>query len=736
MRKQSKLIYTDTGDINIEGWLENLTLDREIVNLHLLREASTLAKVVGEDHLTPNGESCLHQGLAMGEILADLNLDEEAIAAALVYSSVQHAALRLEDVIEHCGDQVAKLINGARQMDAVHTLHGQLTGRTPLASTIDNLRKMLLAMVDDVRVVFIKLAERLCILRNMLTVNDVEKVRIAKESMDIYAPLANRLGIGHLKWQLEDLAFRYLEPSEYLKLSQGIKERRIDREMYVDKICTELKKHLRAAEIHEFDVTGRAKHIYSIYSKMQRKNISLEEIYDAIAFRILVQTLDDCYSTLGIVHSLWEHIPKEFDDYITHPKPNGYRSIHTAVLGPDNKHIEIQIRTFAMHQEAELGVAAHWAYKEAAVASDYDQKIAWLRRVIDWQKEVADREAVSQEFYSQLFEDRLYVFTPNGDVIDLPSGATPLDFAYHIHSELGNRCRGAKVNGSIVPLTYSLRLGEKVEILVAKQGHPSRDWLNPHLGYLKTPRAKTKVLNWFRKQDHERYLIDGHVLLDKELKRLNVREISYDVISAQLNYKTKEDLFVALGRGDLRIHQVIQTAQLLKEKELSDSSRLDIPLELTKSKQDLQPTDITIEGVGNLLTHLAKCCKPVPGDSIVGYITLGRGVSIHRKDCANLLERFLLSSDRKVRVAWGSDILKRYPVDISITAYHQADLIHDVIALLADEHIPIISLNASPSHKNNTTVLFMTIEVGSVNPLSRILTRIKQLQAVIHVNRE
>ncbi len=639
MRKQSKLIYTDRGDLNIEGWLQNLALDREVNNITLLREACMLAKFAGEEHFTANGESCLHQGLAMAEILADLNLDDETIAAAIVYSSIQYADLRLEDVIEQLGTAVGKLINGTRQMDAVHALHGKLRQRTHLSTTIDNLRKMLLAMVDDVRVVFIKLAERLCILRNMIIFTGIEKNRVARESMDIYAPLANRLGIGHLKWQLEDLSFRYLEPQEYQKISRGLKESRVDRENYVEKLLFSLRKELDHAQIPKFEVTGRAKHIYSIYRKMQRKKISLQEIYDAIAFRILVPSLDDCYLALGVVHSLWHHLPKEFDDYIMHPKPNDYRSIHTAVEGPENKHIEIQIRTFDMHQEAELGVAAHWVYKEGGGVpqAGYDQKIAWLRRVMDWQKEVTKKETEDKEFYSQLFEDRIYVFTPNGDVIDLPSGATPLDFAYHIHSELGHRCRGAKVNGGIAPLTYSLKSGEKVEILTAKQGHPSRDWLNSNLGYLKTSRAKAKVLYWFRKQDHDRNLVDGHELLDKELKRLGVKDHhSYEDLAHQLKYKSKEDVFVALGRGDLRIHQVLQALQLLTDQ---SSGRLELILPEGRIKSEF-PTDILIEGVSNMLTHLAKCCKPVPGDNIVGYITLGRGVSIHRNDCPNLSRDF------------------------------------------------------------------------------------------------
>jgi GTP pyrophosphokinase len=737
MRRQSKLVYTDTGAINIEAWLHNLSLERHKSNQSLLREACLLAQVAGEEQTTPNGESCLHQGLAMAEMLADLNLDDDTLAAALVYSSVHNAGLSLEDVAEHLGIKVAKLITGAHQMDALHSLHGRLTHRAHLTSTVDNLRKMLLAIVDDVRVVFIKLAERLCILRNMLNFKEAEICRIAKETKDIYAPLANRLGIGHIKWQLEDLAFRYLQPEDYHQLSRGLKERRVDRENYVEQLISSLRTELAKSGMTGFEVTGRAKHIYSIYKKMERKRVSLDEIYDAIAFRILVPTLDDCYSALSIVHSLWQHIPKEFDDYIIHPKPNGYRSIHTAVEGPQGKFVEIQIRTFNMHKEAELGVAAHWVYKEGGAQNSYEQKIAWLRQVMSWQEEVVQSEQESQEIFSHLFEDRIYVFTPNGDVIDLPSGSTPLDFAYLIHSELGHHCRGAKVNGAIVPLTYSLRLGDNVEILTLKQGHPSRDWLNPHLGYLKTARAKAKVLNWFRKQDHDRNLAEGQALLEKELKRMGVRDLSYEALSDSLNYKSKEDMLVAIGRGDLRMHNVLLAVQTLTHGSVLDCQKVAPTLsEAAKAKMHLLPADITIEGVANLLTYLAKCCKPVPGDEIAGYVTLGRGISVHRKDCQNLLDRASLYPDRKIALSWGSKTLGRYPVDLSILAYERPNLLQDIASLLANDHISILSINVIPNRENQTTICHLTIEVDSLNPLSRLLARFSQLQGVMAVQRE
>lgn len=736
MRRQTKLVFTDTGAINIEGWLQNMALERAQGNHELLREACVLAQFASEEHAAANAEPCLQQGLAMAEILAELNLDDEALAAAIIYSCIASADLNLEDIAEHLGPEVAKLVKGTQQMDAVHTLYGKLTHRTHLASTIDNLRKMLLAMVDDVRVVLIKLAERLCILRNMLVFNDQEIQRIATETMEIYAPLANRLGIGHLKWQLEDLSFRYLKPEVYRTLSKSLKERREDRELYVNEIIAELKAHLNQAGISPIKVTGRAKHIYSIYKKMEKKRVDVEEIYDALAFRLLVPTVEECYIALGIIHSLWNHIPKEFDDYIAQPKSNGYRSIHTAIEGPEGKFIEVQIRTFDMHEEAELGVAAHWVYKEgSSKLASYDQKIACLRQVMDWQKEITETKKDNQELLSHIFNDRIYVFTPHGDVIDLPAGSTPLDFAYQIHSEIGHCCRGAKINGTMVPLTHTLHSGEKVEILTAKQGHPSRDWLNPQLGYLRTPRAKAKVLNWFRKQNFNQNLIDGHDLLEKELKRLGVRDLTYDYLASKLHYKNKDDMFAAIGRGDLRVSHILSIIGL-HEGHVELKKQAPFLPDSAKKKLQLSPTDISIEGVGNLLTYLAKCCKPVPGDPIVGYVTIGRGISIHREECVNLIEKTTLCPDRKMDVYWGKTTLQRYPVDLTIVSTDQPKLLQEITSLLANERIAILSLIANANKKEETTLVHLTVEINGLQPLSRLLAKISQLPGVRQVKRE
>lgn len=719
------------GAINFESWLQNLQNKYTIENLNLLRQAGALALVAGAEHATPNGESCLHQGLLMAEMLAELHMDSETLAAALVYSSVRYADLKLEDVTEHLGEKITKLITGTLQMDAINTLNRDHYHAHETTS-IDNIRKMLLAMVDDVSVVLIKLVERLCILRNVAIFNDARKKQVAKETMDIYAPLANRLGIGQIKWQLEDLSFRYLESEYYKKISSALNERRVDREQYIQDVISDLTHLLEEADIKNFKITGRAKHIYSIYRKMNRKKVDFNEIYDINAIRILVPSVEDCYAALSSVHTRWQHITREFDDYIAKPKANGYQSIHTAVIGPQNKTVEIQIRTFNMHELAELGVAAHWVYKEGIhKPSSYQEKIAWLRQVLDWQKEVAKTEEAKADIQAQLFDDRVYVFTPNGAVLDLPKGATPLDFAYQIHSELGHRCRGAKVNGHIVPLSYQLNTGEQIEILTIKRGQPSRDWLNPHLGYVNTTRAKAKILQWFRKQDYDKNLADGQALIEKEFKRLNLKNIDLEPIAHKLNYKNTHDLLAGLGRNDLGLNVITHALHIAPEPSITP----EIKTEISKPKSAGTLTDIDVSGVGNLLTHMALCCKPVPGDEIIGYVTRGRGISIHRKDCINIQRAEHEHDEKIVAVSWGSKIDKRYAVDLMIHANNRNDLVRDITNILTQDNIPLLSLNCVYNKNENTVNISLTVEISSLAPLSKILTRIQQLPDIFSVKR-
>ena len=726
--------YCDKDTINIHAWLDDI---RDLYNpeqVALLEKVSVFAGLTGKEHATPYGISCLSQGLAMAEILADLELDHEVIAAALLYNNALYADLSLEEITEHLGKNIASLVDGCQRMSAIHEYELSL-GHQEHHPKIDNIRRMLLAMVSDVRVVFIKLAERLCVMRNVAIFNQKKQQQIASETMSLYAPLANRLGVTAIKWQLEDLAFYYLNHDEYKRIANSLNDRRLARETYVNHIMESLTSMLNKIGITDIVISGRAKHIYSIHRKMQRKNVNINEIYDAIAIRILVPSIEDCYAALGLVQATWQQIPHEFDDYIATPKPNGYRSIHTALIGPEEKQFEIQIRTHQMHQEAELGGSAHWVYKEGRQqSSDYEDKIAWLRQVMDWQKEVS--QETQSETYQQIFDDRVYVFTPNNEVIDLAKGATPLDFAYSIHTEIGHRCKGAKINNAIVPLTYELKTGEQVSILTSKQAQPSRDWLNPHAGYLKTSRAKTKVHNWFNRQDQELHLVNGRNTLDKELRQLHIKSLDYASLSQQLHYKNSDDLLIALGRGDIRVTTVIQAIQSLNK--LKDKVP---PLEHTlikprKLKTHIQPGDIEIEGVGKLLTHPANCCKPLPGDDIVGYVTQTRGITIHRQDCNNMQHAFEVKPERIVEVQWHSENNQHsYPTQLHICAYDKKGLAKEIRELINSLQVNILGMQYELDPTENTVDIYVSLETYGLAPLNKVMTKIRQLQQVIKVKR-
>lgn len=734
MRKsKATLMVKEHGSINIETWLQHFKSKLTNQNLNRIRQTTVFSQLTGENHATPNGLSCFQQGLVMAEILADLNVDTETLIAAMIYSGLRYGDLTIADIKEHFKPDVAKLLQGTIRMDASQYLNA---GKT-LTSDVDKFRKMLLAMVDDMRVVLIKLAERVSVLRNMPLYTDEQKQHQAQLAIDIYAPLANRLGIGHLKWELEDLAFRNLEVKRYKEISKSLNSRREQREQHVKKVIELLENMLKEHNIHEFEVSGRAKHIYSIYKKMQRKNVDISEIYDSIAFRVLVPSIEDCYTVLGFVHSNWEHIPQEFDDYVAQPKPNGYQSIHTAIHGPDKVVVEIQVRTFTMHEEAELGVAAHWVYKEGgkAVQSSYEAKIALLRQVMDWQQEVTENEPESKELQQHVFDDRVYVFTPNGDIMDLPTGATPLDFAYHVHSEVGNRTRGAKINGKLVQLSYQLKTGDQVEIVIAKQGTPSRDWLNPHLGYLITGRARAKVHNYFRQLDYDDNVDEGKTIIEREEKRLNLKNINYQHVAEKLHLKNPEEMHAALGRGDIRINTVVNAIASLQEKEKPVEEQAEVFEPRAKPTTKHHPTEIDILGVGNLLTQIANCCKPIPGDDIVGYVTLGRGISIHRADCPNILHNKRLNSNKLIDVSWGEQTLDRYSVDLIIDAFDRQGLVRDITNLLVQEKVSITSLNTLSNPKDNTAQLKLTIEILGLNPLSKITTRLLQINNVTNVRR-
>lgn len=732
----------DDGSINLVAWLDHVTRVDPALDRQALQEACEFARDAEQqanttEHHWSEGASTFRAGLDIAEILADLKLDQDSLVAAVIYRGVREGKITLAAVQQRFGAVVAKLIEGVLRMAAISaSINPRESVVVGSQTQVENLRKMLVAMVDDVRVALIKLAERTCAIRAVKEADEDKRQRVAREVFDIYAPLAHRLGIGHIKWELEDLSFRYLEPDQYKQIAKLLHERRLDREQYINDAMANLRQELEATGI-KADISGRAKHIYSIWRKMQRKGLQFSQIYDVRALRVLVPEVRDCYTTLGIVHTLWRHIPKEFDDYIANPKENGYRSLHTAVLGPEGKVLEVQIRTHAMHEEAELGVCAHWRYKGTDVKSGsnhYEEKISWLRQVIEWHEELGDIGGLAEQLRVDIEPDRVYVFTPDGHAIDLPKGATPLDFAYRVHTEIGHNCRGAKINGRIVPLTYSLQTGEQVEIITSKQGTPSRDWLNPNLGYVTTSRARAKIVHWFKLQDRDQNVAAGKQLLERELARLALVGADFDKLAEKANLKTAEDLFAALGAGDVRLAHAANLAQQLLEPERSNEQLELIP----RKAQGFKPGkrgDIQIQGVGNLLTQMAGCCQPLPGDPIVGYITLGRGVTIHRQDCPTALQQTAREPERMIQVNWGPVPVQTYPVEIVIKAYDRSGLLRDVTQVLLNEKLNVLAVNTHSNKEDNTASMSITVEIPGLDALGRLLARIGQLPNIIEARR-
>jgi GTP pyrophosphokinase len=723
---KQKISRLPTGEVDLDAWLAHAKEAKHISQIDVIKNACLLAKDISKGLTTFYGQPCLEQGLEMAEIMLDLKLDHEATAAAILLSSMQHTQLPLETIHEKLGDEIAKLIRGVQQMDAIHNLQ-KGSEKAHDQTQIDRLRKLLLSMVSDIRVVLIKLAERTCIMRNIKGINPSERKRIAEETMDIYAPLANRLGIGQLKWELEDVAFHYIDPVTYKNIAKFLAERRVDREYHIQTMINHLKDKLAESHIKS-DITGRAKHIYSIYLKTRRKDVDYKDIYDCSAIRVLVPTLQDCYTALSIAHNTWEHIAKEFDDYIAIPKPNGYRSIHTAVIGPDGKIFEIQIRTMSMHEEAERGVAAHWIYKEGKSApADYEAKIVYLRQLLDWHRDVANQDDKTELNQNELLMDRVYVFTPGGDILDLPNGATPLDFAYHVHSQVGDRCRGAKINGHIVPLTYTLRTGDQVEILTNPQGTPSRDWLNSDSGYLKTPRAKAKVAHWFRQQDFQQHVQHGRDILEREFSRTTHPNLQK--LTSYFDYKDEETFLAALGRGNIRMTQILHAFESQPE-----SSKTAVTPVTTTKPSSPQKTGMNIAGVSDLLTRIARCCKPIPGDEIVGFITQGQGVTIHKKSCNNVLHLDKRSNNRLIQIAWDPEQASTYYVDLQIRAQNRDNLLKEVTTLLSNAKVNLMSFN-STINRNNLLMITLTVQIHALSQLKELINQVSHLSGVIEAKR-
>jgi GTP pyrophosphokinase len=718
-----------TGDI--PGLLAPLLGDRPESEQKLLKKAVTRAINAHQDQQRASGEPYYSHVFAVAEILNGLNLDYETLAAAILHDAVEDTEVTLDDIRAEFGPVIARMVDGVTKMDRIGEFHKNAGARD--LTQAENLRKLLLAMAEDVRVVLIKLADRLHNMRTLKHLDVGRQRRIARETLDIYAPLANRLGIWQVKWELEDLSLRYLEPAAYQELAKLLDEKREDRERFIERVIDMLDAELAKAGI-KATVTGRPKHIYSIYRKMQRKRLDFDQIFDMRAVRILVDEEKDCYAALGIAHGLWRHIPKEFDDYIANPKGNLYRSLHTAVIGPEGRNLEIQIRTEEMHRHAELGVAAHWRYKEGSgTDTGYDEKIAWLRQLLDWKDEEYSANDFVDRFKSEAFQERVYVLTPRGRIIDLPHGATPLDFAYAVHTEVGHRCRGAKVNGRIVPLTYPLQNGMQVEVLTTRQGGPSRDWLNTHLGYLKTSRARSRVRAWFRHQDYEYNVSAGRTILDRELHRVAIAQLSTDNLAARFDYKNVDDFLAAIGHGDITAGQLANAANDLVPRQ--DAL---IPQPRRSSKKNLSVTGsgFKILGVGNLLTTTARCCRPVPNDPIVGYITRGRGVTIHRLDCGNVLRLQGEERDRLIEVEWGTAADDGYLVDVAVEAYDRSGLLRDITSVLANEKINLNAVNTLTDKHDGIARMNLTLEITDIAQLSRVLTRIGQLPNVVEARRK
>lgn len=732
------------GSVDLDLWLSHLQLDVALAHPERVQQASELAaelerQAEAENRQWYEGASNLRTGLEMADILGELRMDDDTLIAAILYRGVREELVTLEAVEKGFGKTVAKLIGGVQQMAAISQIQ---TSDAPAfgqkQNQLEQLRKMLVAVVDDVRVALIKLAERTCALRQVKTAPREKRLRVAREVFEIYAPLAHRLGIGHIKWELEDLSFRYLEEDSYKYIARLLAEKRMDRDEYIQQVIQSLELAIKAQGINGADLEGRAKHIYSIWRKMKRKKIDFSQVYDVRAVRVLVPEVRDCYAVLGIVHSMFKHIPNEFDDYIATPKENGYRSLHTAVLGPGGKVLEVQIRTFAMHDEAELGVCAHWRYKgtdASGKSNAYEEKIAWLRQVLEWHEEVGDATGIREELQNDVAPDRIYVFTPDGHVVDLPQDATPIDFAYRVHTEIGHRCRGAKVNGRIVPLNYALKTGEQIEILTtAGEGGPSRDWLNPSLGYVRTSRCRAKIQHWFKLQDRDKNMDEGRQLIEKEFKRLGLEGLDMTALAHALNLHEADDLYAALGAGDLRAGQVLSMAQHLFG-ETEDVDQLDRLLTRPGNRKDQGKDDITILGVGNLMTQMAKCCQPLPGEEIVGYITIGRGVTIHRHDCTNLNQLRAEDPNRLVNVEWGSKKAQMYPVEIRIKAWDRTGLLRDITMILANERVNVLSVNTLTDKKENQANILLTLEVSGLEALGQVLNKISQLPNVVDVHR-
>lgn len=679
----------------------------------------------------PDGQrlAARDEGEAIAAILLPLGLAKRLLAAALIYPLVRAGSTTLEDLRPTPLAELTATIEGLVQLGRFSLPADWQPGEALAVSQSEALRKMLLAVVSDARLVVIRIAEQLHRLRLAKESTAAEQRAIAIETREIYAALANRLGIWQLKWELEDLAFRYLEPDIYMRIAGTLNEKRAEREASIEEVRQAFGAELAKNGI-EAEVSGRPKHIYSIWRKMQRKGSGLEHIFDVRAVRILVENVGDCYAALGVVHNRWSYLRGEFDDYVANPKGNNYQSLHTAVIGPGGQPVEVQIRTHDMHRHAEFGVAAHWRYKEGVASRPaFDQKIQFLRRLLEPSDEDGD---LLEQIRGDVFEDRVYALSPKGDVVEMPAGSTPLDFAYHVHTQIGHRCRGAKVNGRIVPLTYRVKNGDKIEIITGKDPQPSRDWLSPQNGYLASTRSRAKVRSWFRHQDKDQNRRQGREILERELSRLNIRDIAADEIAAHLKIADMDALCIALGAGDVTPSAVATALQHLR----SDKPEPLLPAKRPGRRQGKASDRISIRGVDDLLCNLARCCRPMPPEIISGYITQGRGVSIHRHDCGNFRSLQSRHPERVIEVEWGQATDVNYPAELVLHAYSRHGLLRDISSVLADEKIGVDDIRTTTDKQSLQAAMELQLSVPGLAALSRTIARLEQLPNVTSVRRK
>ena len=702
--------------------LQSLARHYPQAGLTIIRRAFDFAVLAHGEQQRVSGEPYVTHPLAAAQILADIGIDPVAVTAAILHDVPEDTEYSLNDIEEKFGPEVARLVDGV-------TTLSKFSNHTHEQRQAENIRKMFLAMAEDIRVVLIKLADRLHNMRTLYALPSDKQLRIARQTLEIYAPLAERLGIWSIKWELEDLAFKSLEPESYRELARALDTRRKGRESFVEKSIEALRPELAAAGI-EAELSGRPKHLYSIWKKMQRKGSEIGEIYDVYAIRVLVDEVKDCYAALGVVHSMWRPIPNQFDDYIAVPKPNLYQSLHTAVMALDGKPLEIQIRTHAMHQVSEVGIAAHWRYKEGSRADrEYDAKLAWLRQVMDWQRDVSDATEFVEGVKLDVFQDQVFVFTPKGEVKDLPAGATPLDFAYRIHTDIGHRCIGAKINNRLVPLDYRLKNGDIVEIVTTKGEHgPSRDWMN----VVRTSHAREKIRQWFKRQERDENISHGRESLDRELRRLartSLGAVGADRIldiARAYRYENLDDFYAAVGYGAVGAQQVVTRLGVV------DDAQLALP-PTAPPPTPARDGGVRVKGVGDLLVRFGKCCHPIPGDPIIGFITRGKGVTVHLKNCQTVLNE--RETARLIEVEWEGSPQQTYPIAIRIEAFDRTGLLSDITQVVADNKVNILAANVSVSADRTATVK-ATLEVASVAQLARVMVRLEQLKDVTTVARE